>query len=76
METNRDVHRFLRARHSRNMVNVRVRKKDIFHRQMLPPHDVEQHADLISGIDENRLAGTLAAGHESVFVKRRDGANF
>jgi hypothetical protein len=75
MEADRSVHhRFLCACNSRNMVDVCVRKKNIFHRKMLLPHDVEQHADLVSRIDENGLAGALAPDHESVFVKRRDAA--
>jgi hypothetical protein len=74
MEIDWSAQDFLRAAHSRNMIDVRVRQEDVLHQEALAGDDVEQRVDFVSWIDDHRLARTLATGNEAVLVKGLDEA--
>jgi hypothetical protein len=52
-----------------------MRQQDVPHVDVVVAHHADQLVDLITRIDDHRLARPLARDDEAVLVKRRDGAN-
>jgi hypothetical protein len=55
---------------------VRVRQKDVSHVEAMRRDGGKKFIDLVTGVDNNGFAGSLAANYEAVLVKRRSLANF
>jgi hypothetical protein len=76
MEIHRRDQRALGRRHTGDVIDVRVRQKDVSHVEAMRNDGGKKFIDLVTGVDNNGFAGSLAANYEAVLVKRRSLANF
>jgi hypothetical protein len=76
MEIHRRDQRALGRRHTGDVIDVRVRQKDVSHVEAMRRDGGKKFIDLVTGVDNNGFAGSLAANYEAVLVKRRSLANF
>jgi phosphatidylglycerophosphate synthase len=70
VQSDRHVERFLRRAYPGDVVDVRVREEDVFHREPVAIDRGEQFADLVARIDDDGLACILAADNKAVFEER------
>jgi len=70
------VERILRRTDAGDVVDVRVRQKDVRDRQVVIAHGRQQPVHFVSGINENAFARALTADDISVFVEGRFCADF
>ena len=56
-----------------DVIEVRVRVDDPFHRQIVVAHDLEDALMLAARIDDDRLLGVGAGEHRAVALERADG---
>src|ERR1700674_1831274 len=76
MEIHGSAEGFLGPPDARDMIHMRVREEDVFHRELLRLDNVEEGLHLVARIDQDGLARRLAANNETVLVEGRDLANF
>ena len=72
MEVDRRAQRPFRSRDAGDVIDVSVGQQDVAKAQRLTLREHQQLLDLVTGIDQHRLAGFLAAEHEPVLEKRAD----
>jgi len=72
MEVDRRAQRPFRSRDAGDVIDVSVGQQDVAKAQRLTLRKHQQLLDLVTGIDQHRLAGFLAAEHEPVLEKRAD----
>ena len=72
MEVDRRAQRPFRSRDAGDVIDVSVGQQDVAKAQRLTLREHQQLLDLVTGIDQHRLAGILAAEHEPVLEKRAD----
>jgi hypothetical protein len=76
VQVHRHVERQLGDRDAGDVVDVRVRQQNVLDVEVMVADRTEQLVHLVSGIDDDRLAGTRTADDEPVLVKRRLGPHF
>ena len=76
MEMHRCDQRALRCRHAGDVIDVCVRQKDVPDVELVRRDGGKKVIDLVARIDNNGFAGSLAANHEAIFVKRWSLASF
>ncbi len=72
MEIYRDVIGVFRRADAGYVIDMCMRQEDRLHADIQVAYRTHQLIDLITGIDNHRVAGPLAADDESVLVEGRD----
>ena len=70
VEVDGHVERALGCRHAGDVIDVRVREKDVLDRERPPLGKRQQIVDFVAGIDQDGLAGSLAADDETILHER------
>jgi hypothetical protein len=73
MQIDRDAERTLGGRHTRHVVDMRVRKQDMAYRELLAPGERQKARHLIARIDDHGVARPLAPDDETILEERTDG---